>query len=148
LRNNIEGLLETVFISLNVEHSMFSTVAQNTSPTTLIILKYSFSIWGYGLLISFIWGTISSVLVHVTVVLTHNNSLETLFVMLYSVTVARNFGMCLYVYTQSLYSVEIDIKLLQYCGLCLSTNCIVVLQLWICVPLCGYSKMWLKWPNW
>ena len=45
----IEGLLVTVLICLNVEHSMFSTVAHNTSPKIVIMLKYSIFFWGYEL---------------------------------------------------------------------------------------------------
>jgi len=54
VRKIIEDLLETALIQLNVEHSMFSTVAHNTSPKTAIILKYSILFWGYGLLIRLI----------------------------------------------------------------------------------------------
>jgi len=51
MRKIIEYLIETALIRLNVAHSMFSAVAHNTSPKTVIILNYSIFFWGCGLLI-------------------------------------------------------------------------------------------------
>jgi hypothetical protein len=111
MRKIIEYLIETALIRLNVVHSMFSAVAHNTSPKTVIILNYSIFFWGCGLLIILIWGTVCSVQVHVTFILTHHNAFETLPVLpdddykkirstyVCPMTVAQNFRMGKYMYT-------------------------------------------------